>query len=301
MKSLAAIVGLPPLQVPRFHRDHFQQQILENLHLEFFFRECRVLITPELGYLTTGPATEQEENSLLHILEKEPDRLERLKEYLLYSLSLYSALLETNSYFIALNQHLIIARFIPLGEPGQDYEVKIYTTSREDLGTNYKDKIYIGRDSLSLRTLRKDHFGLKYTRDSLQQQFQRLRGRIKEHVPETQLPELEQEYLGEIQELVTDTVEACNRILESLPVEMVGRTAPEETLIEANMLFREVKHLLFEVEETARELERRMFEHELSRAVRYVTKFRKDITNDINYITIKVNGRISDHVNGIHW
>ncbi len=301
MKSLSAIVAFSPLQVPRFHRDQFQQQVLEQLHLEFFFKECRVLITPELGYLTTGPSTEQEENQLLTILEKHADRLERLKEYLLYSLSLYSALLDTNSYYIALNRHLVIARFIPLAGTTTEFEVKVYTTSREDLGANYKDKIYIGRDSLSLSTLRKEHFGLRYIRDSLQEQFQKLRGRIRDHVPETQLPELEQEYIGELQELVTDSVEACNRILESLPVEMVGRAAPEETLIEANTLFREVKHVLFEVEETSRELERRMFEHELSRAVRYVTKFRKDITNDINYITIKVNGRISDHVNGIHW
>jgi hypothetical protein len=35
-------------------------------------------------------------------------------------------------------------------------------------------------------------------------------------------------------------------------------------------------------------------------AARYVTKLRKDLTNDINYIMVKVNGRISDAVNGIH-
>jgi hypothetical protein len=36
-----------------------------------------------------------------------------------------------------------------------------------------------------------------------------------------------------------------------------------------------------------------------SHAARYVTKLRKDLTNDINYIMVKVNGRISDAVNGI--
>lgn len=301
MKSLQTIVGMAPLQVPRFHRDHFQQNVLDRLHLEFFFKSCRVLITPELGYITTGPAEEEEENLLQNILEKEQDRLEKLKEYVLYSLSLYSALLETNSYFISLNSHLVIARFTQFGPTDLDYEIKLYTISRSDLAAHYKDKIYIGRDFLSLGTLSRHHFGLKYLRDSLLEQFRKLRGRLKEHVPAEALPELETEYLGEIEELVTDTAESSDRVLESMPVEMVGRNAPEQTLIDANMIFRDVKHLLFEIEETVRELEKRMFELELSRAVRYVTKFRKDITNDINYITIKVNGRISDHVNGIHW
>ena len=36
-----------------------------------------------------------------------------------------------------------------------------------------------------------------------------------------------------------------------------------------------------------------------SHAARYVTKMRKDLTNDINYIMVKVNGRISDSINAI--
>jgi hypothetical protein len=37
-----------------------------------------------------------------------------------------------------------------------------------------------------------------------------------------------------------------------------------------------------------------------SDAARYVTKLRKDLTNGVNYVMMKVNGRISDAVNGIH-
>lgn len=37
-----------------------------------------------------------------------------------------------------------------------------------------------------------------------------------------------------------------------------------------------------------------------SHAARYVTKLRKDLVNDINYVMLKVNGRINDAVNGIH-
>ncbi len=35
-----------------------------------------------------------------------------------------------------------------------------------------------------------------------------------------------------------------------------------------------------------------------TRAARYVTKLRKDVANNVNYIMVKVNGRITDCVNG---
>jgi hypothetical protein len=45
-------------------------------------------------------------------------------------------------------------------------------------------------------------------------------------------------------------------------------------------------------------MEQRLFE-QAKTAARYVTKLRKDVTNDINYIMMKVNGRISDTINAI--
>jgi hypothetical protein len=65
-----------------------------------------------------------------------------------------------------------------------------------------------------------------------------------------------------------------------------------------NSRFRELKHLLIEADDVLRETEERLFES-APHAARYVTKFRKDVTNDVNYIMLKVNGRISDAVNGI--
>ena len=67
-----------------------------------------------------------------------------------------------------------------------------------------------------------------------------------------------------------------------------------------NRRFRELKHILIEMEESARELETMMFDRNLSRAVRYATKFRKDLTNYSNYFMLKINGRLTDAVNGIH-
>src|SRR6185295_1260275 len=122
MKSLQTIVAQAPLSIPPFRMDSFQQEILDNLHLEFFFNKCRFLITPSYGYLVTGEATPEEERALQMVLEERQTQLEKLKEYLLYSLALYSALLETNSYYIELNGHLVIARFIQLPAEADQYE-----------------------------------------------------------------------------------------------------------------------------------------------------------------------------------
>ena len=51
-------------------------------------------------------------------------------------------------------------------------------------------------------------------------------------------------------------------------------------------------------DEVLEEMEERLFERS-SEATRYVTKLRKDVTNAVHYIMLKVNGRISDAINGI--
>jgi hypothetical protein len=70
-------------------------------------------------------------------------------------------------------------------------------------------------------------------------------------------------------------------------------------VLAVNHDFRELKHVLADAEVLAREMEERMLAAG-SHAARYVTKLRKDLTNDVNYIMLKVNGRINDAVNGIH-
>ena len=300
MNTLERISKIEMLKVPLFELDNFQAEVLANLHLEFFLKHGRCLITPDLDYYVIGEATPEEEALLQGILETQKEALGKVKKYLIYNLSLYSALLETNSYYISLNNNLLIVRFLSLAAGGDDFELKIYTVSQADLPDNYKDKIYLGRDFISLRQLRREHFGLKFIRDSIRQQVSRLESRIQEHVSAADIKELRQEFLQEIEELVSEFSEQATEILERFPVDLTSHTVEKKTLIEANMLFREARHIMVELEESVREMEKRMFEKDLARAVRYVTKFRKDTTNDINYIMIKIIGRISDYVNGIH-
>ncbi|HSD66948.1 MAG TPA: hypothetical protein VLF95_09620, partial [Vicinamibacteria bacterium] len=101
MRTLSALVERDSFDVPAFTLEHFQQKVRESLHLEFFLARGRLIVTPHLSHLTTEAASPAEEARVRSILDEKQDLLEQLKLYLLYNLSLYSALLETNSYFVA--------------------------------------------------------------------------------------------------------------------------------------------------------------------------------------------------------
>ena len=295
MQSLSSIVSEASLDVPDYHLDHFQGRVLEELHLEFFFAHCRFLITPTFRHLTTGHATQQETTQLEGILSQRQELLGQLKRYLMYGLTLYSALLETNSYDIAVNDHLVIARFVGLREA---FEVKLYTLRREDLPARYEDKIYLGRDVVRLDRLERDHFGLRDMRHILREQTLKLRRRLAERAPESMRAELERDFLADLNELVEDFSKDAGGVLNDFPPAFPGDELDWRTLLEMNRRFRELKHRLVEADELLREMEKALFE-EAPHAARYVTKLRKDVANAENYILLKVNGRITDAVNGI--
>lgn len=297
MKTLSALVEREAFEVPAFALDRFQTEVREGLHLEFFLSQGRLILTPHLAPLATAEATPAEEERVRAIVDEKQDLLEQLKLYLLYNLSLYSALLETNSYHLAVNEHRIISRFLPYG-PGL-CEVKIYTQPPGDPVERYGDRIYLGRDCLPLDSPRRPHLGLGYLRQSLPEQIVKLKARLDRHATASERAWLEEEFLGDLEELAEEFSQKADRVLQTYPPEISSRALAPETLLEVNRDFREIKHVLSDAEIVVREMEERLLAA-ASAGARYVTKLRKDLTNDVNYIMLKVNGRISDAVNGIH-
>jgi len=298
MDSLSAIVDGDSIRVPEFRLDRFQAELLRNLHLEFFLEGGRVLITPHLRFTTTGAVGPDEEQRLAALLSEKQDQLEQLKRYLLLNLSLYSGLLEACSYDIALNDHLVISRFVPFKAHPGVYEVKLYTLSQEDLIAHYGDKIYLGRDFVSLERLQRDHFGIVWIRDSLRQQLARLATRVADLAAPAEIGWLQEELLPELEESVEEFGTEVDALTAFCPARVSPADDPE-TLLEVNSRFREVRHTLSEAEATLGEAESRLIASS-SDVARYVTKLRKDLTNYVDYLMVKVNGRISDAVNGIH-
>lgn len=297
MKTLSALVEREAFEVPVFALDHFQAKVREGLHLEFFLARGRLILTPYLAPLTTSEASPAEERTVRAILEEKQDLLEQLKLYLLYSLSLYSALLETNSHHIAVNEHRVISRFLPY-EPGV-CEVKIYTQPPGDPIERYGDRIYLGRDCLPLDSPRRPHLGLGYLRRSLPEQVLRLEARLERHATAAERASLGDEFMADLEELAEEFCQKSDRLLQAYPPEISSAALSPERLLEANRDFRELKHVLSEAEIVVGEMEERLLSTS-SAAARYVTKLRKDLTNDVNYIQMKINGRISDTVNRIH-
>ena len=297
MKTLSALVEREAFEVPAFALDHFQKKVREGLHLEFFLARGRLILTPHLAPLTTSEASPAERERVAAILDEKQDLLEQLKLYLLYSLSLYSALLETNSHHIALNEHRVISRFLPY-EPGV-CEVKVYTQPPGDPVERYGDRIYLGRDCLPLDSPRRPHLGLGYLRRALPEQIVKLKSRLERHATAAERTSLGEEFVADLEDLAEEFGKKADRLLRTCPPGISSTALAPEALLEVNRDFRELKHVLSEAEIVVREMEERLLETG-SDAARYVTKLRKDLTNDVNYIQMKVNGRISDVVNGIH-
>lgn len=297
MKTLSALVERQAFPVPALALDHFQRRLREGLHLEFFLARGRLILTPHLAPLTTAEASASERAEVRAILDEKQDLLEQLKLYLLYSLSLYSALLETNSYHIALNEHRVICRFLSY-EPGV-CELKVYTQPPGDPVQRYGDRIYLGRDCLPLDSPARPHLGLPYLRRSLPEQVAKLEARLQKHATPAERAALGDAFTTDLDELAAEFCQAADQLLRSYPPDISSRTLAPETLLEANRDFRELKHLLSDAEVVAKEMEDRLLAMGCE-AARYVTKLRKDLTNDVNYIQMKVNGRISDSLNGIH-
>lgn len=296
MKTLSALVQRETYEVPGFVLDHFQKKVREGLHLEFFLAKGRLILTPHLSPLATAEMTRDEELQLRTILEEKQDLLEQMKLYLLHNLTLYSALLETNSYYIAVNEHRLISRFLPY-ETGA-CEVKIYTQPPGDPVERYGDRIYLGRDYLPLESPLRPHLGLAYLRRSLPEQIAKLKGRLERHATAGERSAFEGDFFTDLEEVSEEFVEMADRVLRTCSPEISSRALQPERLLEVNREFREMKHVLQDAEILVREMEERLLETS-SDAARYVTKLRKDLTNDVNYIMVKVNGRLTDAVNGI--
>ncbi|MGE0455355.1 MAG: hypothetical protein AB7O37_15375 [Vicinamibacteria bacterium] len=293
MHSLAALVARESLSVPALHLDRFQERVLAQLHLEFFFARCRALVTPSYSQIVTGEASGEEAAQLAAIIDERQELLEQLKRRLVCELALHTALLESSSAVIELNEHLAIARLVSWRDA---FEVKLYTLGAEDLPDRYDDKIYLGRDLFHPGSLEREHFGLGYLRDSLLEQAKKLEGRLARLAPAL-VPELEADFLADFREQLEELSSRADAVLGGYPPRL-GPEPATALLLELNGRFREIKHTLVEANELLAEMEARLF-GKAPRAARYVTKLRKDVTNDVNFIMMKVNGRIADRINGI--
>lgn len=262
--------------------DDLTQNVLKNLHIELGSGPVLYLLSPLYSVLNSTPTP-----AVREFLAKKETLLDYLREAIVQNLAVYSVILEANSYFIEQNDFLVLARLRERESEGRKYEIKFYTHSPQELLSHYEDKIYIGRDFLDLYTIERKHFGLKNAILSLQSQYNRLveraQSRLKNHQDY-------RSFFQEIQESVHEVQTESLLILQALPPHLDFAKLSGKDLIDINAQYRAINHYLVELRDEVEEFDNVLRFKKEREFVRYVTKYKKDLTNLITYFNIKVNG-----------
>lgn len=275
-------------QLKPFLFDDLHQNALKHLYLEVGTGPVLYLLSP--SYTVINPTPNEDINDFIR---EEEGVLNYLKEYIIQNLTVYSVLLDTNSYFIEQNNYLVLARLREKDSEGRCYEIKFYTHSPRELMTNYNDKIYIGRDFIDLFKFKRKYFGVKMMIDSLKDQYETLLDKAEEKLKR---PLEYKSFFQEIKEYLNELRSESLLILQSLPPYIDFSKIKNEELIDVNAQYRTVNHYLIELNDEVAEFESNLRFKKENEFVRYVTKYKKDLANIISYFNIKINGCLTEKI-----
>ena len=280
------VKDLPPLKPVLL--DDLYQNTLKNLHLELGTGPVLYLLSPSYSVMTPTP-----NDAVTDLITRKEGLLNHLKEYIIQNLAMYSVLIDTSSYFIEQNGFLVLARLRERDSEGRRYEIQYYTHSPQELLSHYEDKIYIGRDFIDLFNFNRKYLGVKEYIISLKGQYDRLLERVPVRMKN---PQDYKSFFQEIRESVNELHTESLLILQSLPPLVDFSKLSGKDLIEINAQYRTINHFLIELHDEVAEFENLLrFKKEID-FVRYVTKYKKDLTNLISYFNIKINGGLTQRI-----
>jgi len=280
------VKDLPPLKPVLL--DDLYQNTLKNLHLELGTGPVLYLLSPSYSVMTPTP-----NDAVTDLITRKEGLLNHLKEYIIQNLAMYSVLIDTSSYFIEQNGFLVLARLRERDSEGRRYEIQYYTHSPQELQSHYEDKIYIGRDFIDLFNFNRKYLGVKEYIISLKGQYDRLLERVPVRMKN---PQDYKSFFQEIRESVNELHTESLLILQSLPPLVDFGKLSGKDLIEINAQYRTINHFLIELHDEVAEFENLLrFKKEID-FVRYVTKYKKDLTNLISYFNIKINGGLTQRI-----
>lgn len=284
--SKVDVKSLPPLR-PILLND-LQQKVLKNLYLELGTGPVLYLLSPSYSVITPTP-----NETINDFLSRSENLLDYVKEYIVQNLAVYSVLLDVNSYFAEQNNYLVLARLRERDSGGRLYEIKFYTHSPRELVTNYKDKIYIGRDFIDLFHFRRKYLGVKELVNSVRDQYEALLDKAEEKLNE---PLKYKSFFQEMKESVNELRNESLMILQSLPPYLDFNKLKNKDLIEINAQYRTINHFLIELSDEVAEFENLLWNNKENSFVRYVTKYKKDLANAISFFNIKIIGCLNDKI-----
>lgn len=276
---------LPPLK--KIHFDDFQQRVRPNIYLEIpQADETCCTLTPSLH-----PVGNHYEERVYEMVNLKADVLDYLKERILHALVADTCLLETSTYFIEQNDHLLLARLKRFIEEEKILEIKLYTATAEELKKHYSDKIYIGRCFIRPQMNHLPWDGLNLYVLSLMDQFEMVKSMADGRLLDAK--RYESTSFAEINDIITDLVAEVIAELETLPKSFQPDRWPLEEKVRVKAVYRKMIHLFIELLDSVGELENTLFFNQEDRFAKYVTKYRQDVKNIVNYLNFKVLSTLS--------
>jgi outer membrane lipoprotein-sorting protein len=134
---------------------------------------------------------------------------------------------------------------------------------------------------------KRKYLGVKELIISCKDQYDALLDKAEEKLRK---PLVYKSFFQEIKEYVNELSTESLQILQSLPPYIDFNKLSGEDLIDINSQYRTINHYMIELRDEVTEFENLLrFKKEMD-FVRYVTKYKKDLTNDISYFNIKING-----------
>lgn len=262
------------LECPELTYSNLYKKALEGFHFEFELEEGNFLFSP--FYTTLIGDSPQE---LKDFVTNNESFLDSLKEYILSSLYIYSALIEENSYYLTKPHSILIARL--LHKRDARFEVKFYTHYEDELLGNYKDKLYIGRDFINLKKFDRKYLGLKKYFLSMIEQNDKIQERAKQKL--RYYDDYKEPYMDEInyliQEIVSDSMERIKLFQQVRLSDIPKANLP---VVLDNILY--LTNLMIELRELNNEFAQKLRLGGENDFVKYLTKFLKDLIDGIRFL-----------------
>lgn len=259
---------------PEIGYSSLYKKVLNTFHFEFQAGEDKYLFSPFSTLLRGSDFPE-----LMDFVSQNEKFLDSLKDFVLASLFVYSALIEENSYYLTNPHSIFIARMIH--KKDARFEIKFYTHYEDELLANYDDKIYIGRDFLNLKKFERKYLGLKKYFRSLIEQNEKIQDRARHKLRYFQ--DYKKPFLNEIEYLVKETVDDAMERMRVFPETKLS-SVPKPKLMEIldNILY--LLNLMIELRDFTQEFENKLRLREENDFVKYLTKFLKDLIDGIRYL-----------------
>ncbi|KAF5412907.1 MAG: hypothetical protein C5S38_07585 [Candidatus Methanophagaceae archaeon] len=218
-------------------------------------------------------------NPLVTYIENNEIFLNSLKNFILSSLFVYSALIEENSYYLTNPQSIFISRLV--FKRDLRFEAKFYSHYKDELSASYNDKIYIGRDFLNLAKFERKYLGLKKYYKSLIEQNNKIQDRAKHML--RYYEEYKKPFLVEIDYLSNDIAsESMERIQIFRETKLSDISNANLGAVLDSVLY--LLNLMIELRDFTEEFESKLRLRGETDFVKYLTKFSKDLIDGIRYL-----------------